>query len=82
MRLRWEIPKVQATSVYDSSGKIKHLCSQRANASVATAATVAIATASISLLGRVELIAITLGSMNLDSYALTTIVSCARLGSD
>ena len=39
MRLRWEIPKVQATSVYDSSGKIKHLCSQRANACVATAAT-------------------------------------------
>ena len=82
MRLRWEIPKVQATSVYDSSGKIKHLCSQRANACVATAATVAIATTSISLLGRVELIAITLGSMNLDSYTSTTIVSCARLGSD
>ena len=62
---------IQATSVYEFNGKSKHLCTLRANVYVATAATVAIATASISLLDRVELITITLGSMNLDLYAST-----------
>ena len=71
-----------STILAAKSSTYAHSARTRALRPLRPAATVAIATASISLLGRVELIAITLGSMNLDSYASTTIVSCARLSSD